>query len=104
MLLYPSCNLCNNTLGGKILFTFRERLEFLSTRYIARLDKMEAWDGTELAQMGHSMRTYIESRQYKTNELILKLEAVEEKLLKIDDYEEDEGSLRVNRGDSSATG
>lgn len=104
LLLYPCCKTCNATLGGKQLITYQERLEYLSTRYIAKLDNMEVWDEGELSEMGHSMRTFIESRQSKVRDYVRKLQAVEDKLLEIDNFDEYEGSLRVNRSDNSATG
>lgn len=80
-LLYPSCKECNSILHNKPYISFYDRLDYLSERYIKKLDKMETWSEHELSQMGPTMQAYIRAAQVKVQITIRKLEVIEEKRL-----------------------
>lgn len=78
--LIPSCNLCNELLGAKKLFTYDERLAFLFERY-AKLIREHKWDDEEIEEMGPGLKAAIIESERHRQEYIRKLRGVENSIL-----------------------
>ena len=62
-LLYPSCNTCNAILGSNWILDPIERINFIALYYLERVGGGEVWTDAEMAELGHSLRSLIESTQ-----------------------------------------
>lgn len=61
-----ACMNCNGILGSKHFDTFRQRLEFVIgkiTKAAAKFQRTASWSDEEIAEMDHTLRTYIANRQ-----------------------------------------
>lgn len=61
-----ACHQCNGWLGAKVFPTFKERVEFVNGKLIAKAQKFSkdaSWSDEEIAALDHTLRTYIASRQ-----------------------------------------
>lgn len=63
--LYPSCAACNIGLSNCIYTNPLDRIEYLSSRILKKMDKIEVWGEDELREMGHSLRSLIANQQSK---------------------------------------
>lgn len=101
LLLYPACLQCNGFLGKTDLVSYYDRLDYLSSKYIKKMEHTEVWTESELNEMGRMMRAFIEANMYKTNILVKKLEVIEERrlneLLSLEDGVSDDGIISLPR-------
>lgn len=62
-LLYPSCSTCNGILGSQWILDPIERINFIAFYYLQRVGSGEIWTREEMSELGHSLRSLIESQQ-----------------------------------------
>ena len=82
LLLYPACRQCNQMLHNKAYASYLDRLDYLETKYLEKMDKVEVWTKGEINEMTGMMKAYIEANQYKVQIMIRKVEAIDENRLK----------------------
>lgn len=64
-LFYPACTECNNGLSSCIYTDPVDRIDHLVTRLLNKIDSREVWTESEMAEMGHSLRSLIKNQQNK---------------------------------------
>ena len=64
--LVPACRECNSTLGDRLIFNVPDRACYILgqvQRTKAKYLNSVVWDEEELTELGHNLRTYVESFQ-----------------------------------------
>lgn len=62
---YPSCPECNSKLSACIYTDPVDRIDYLVSRLLKKIDSFEVWEPEEMAEMGHSLRSLIQNQQNK---------------------------------------
>jgi hypothetical protein len=62
---YPSCNECNLKLAACIYTDPVDRIDYLVTKLLKKIDEVEIWTPEEMAEIGHSLRSLIQNQQNK---------------------------------------
>jgi hypothetical protein len=62
---YPACTQCNSLLGACIYTDPVDRINYLVTKLLKKIDSFEIWTPEEMAEMGHSLRSLIQNQQNK---------------------------------------
>lgn len=63
-----SCNMCNGILGDRFFDTFLDRIKFVNATWIQKGQKYArsaSWSDQEIADLDHTLRTYVASQTYK---------------------------------------
>jgi hypothetical protein len=82
--LVPSCLNRNGDLGAKKLLTPHERLAWLYSHAARSVGvAVERWDEEEASELGYTLRVMVDARERKRNAAILRLRAIEERLLAV---------------------
>jgi uncharacterized protein YlaI len=66
-----ACSKCNSRLGAKTFKTFRQRIEFVIskiTKDASEFKRDASWSDEEIAELDHTLRTYIANRQFRMRE------------------------------------
>jgi hypothetical protein len=78
----PCCSECNRLLGARKLITVMDRLEFLEEKYHSLFEKLVRWSDDELSEMGESFQKSIRAQRYREDELLNKIRAIEQRIVK----------------------
>lgn len=78
----PCCSECNGLLGDRKLLTVTDRLEYLEKKYHSLFEKLVRWSDEELEEMGESFQRSIRAQRYREDELIRKIRAIEQRIVK----------------------
>ncbi len=76
LLTVPSCRDCNSRLGGFIAYCVSEKREELKRRLRRKYQHLLGeydWQPEELAELGHSLRSYIQGQETKRDWIMSRL-------------------------------
>jgi len=78
---YPCCSACNNTLGGKPLTSYGERLLYLYNNLLKKAEKLPHWSDDEIEELGGDLKRQVKARQLHTRrEVTTRLRGMERSL------------------------